>query len=241
MDGEFAERIKNRLNIRDPSNESNTFWDEWCKRLSSHFDKSNMRHAILELITLLRSNPNNVVCLTFEAEMVTKYWFYTHKFHSFVSKNCPGKLGLDMMGVLIFFIDIIVPFWRSALADSGSIFTETVAAINELDIEEEKEKKTDQLKATIEVANDKLAKLYERWLTTPLCFLLLSNSVHGPPLLCVILTIIDKKDFDYLYDREDRYMEGLECELKHGIDHDETLKFKLAPSNVNNMAYEEKA
>ena len=40
-----------------------------------------------------------------------------------------------------------------------------VAAINELDIEEEKEKKMDQLKAAIEAANDKLAKLYKRWLS----------------------------------------------------------------------------
>ena len=82
-----------------------------------------------------------------------------------------------------------------------------------MDIKKEKEKKTDQLKAAIKAANDNLAKLYERWLTAPLCFLLLSNPVHGPPLLQVILRIVDNKDFDYLYDREDCYMEGLEYEL----------------------------
>ena len=51
----------------------------------------------------------------------------------------------------------------------------------------------------------------------------------------MILKIVDNKDFD-LYDKEDRYMEGLEYELRHGIVNDETLKFKLAPSDVNDMA-----
>ena len=114
MDGEFAECIKNGLRIRDPNDSSNTFWDEWCMRLSSYFEKSNMRHEILEQISLLLSNPGNVVCLTFEAEMVTKYWHYTHKFHSFASENCPDKPGLDIMGLLNFFIDLNVPFWQSA-------------------------------------------------------------------------------------------------------------------------------
>ena len=35
-------------------------------------------------------------------------------------------------------------------------------------------------------------------------------------------------------------MEGLEYELRHGIDHDETLKFKLVPSDVNKLTDEEK-
>ena len=102
------------------------------------------------------------------------------------------------MGVLNFFIDFIVPFWQRALADPRSVFTESVAAINELDTEEEKEKKMDQLKAAIEASNNELAILYEWWLSAPLCFLLLSNPVHGPPLLQVIMRIIDNKDFDYL-------------------------------------------
>ena len=68
------------IGINQHLNNNYAVWDEWCKRLSSYFNKSNMRHEILEQITLLLSNPNNVVCLIFEDEMVTKYWFYTHKF-----------------------------------------------------------------------------------------------------------------------------------------------------------------
>ena len=234
VDGEFAERIIKGLQIRDPNDEDNTFWDEWCKRLSSYFEKSNMRHEILEQIGLLLSNPGNVVCLTFEAEMVTRYWYYTHKFHSFTSENCPDKPGLDIMGVLNFFIDFIVPFWQGALDDPGSVFPDTVAAINELEDDDERTMKMEQLEAAIEAANDKLAKLYERWLSAPLCFLLLSNPVHGPPLLRVILRIVEDFDFD-LEDREDRYMEGLQYERKQGIVQDETMKFRLLPSDVTTM------
>merc|ERR1712176_838529 len=89
VDGEFAKRIRDGLLICDPEDPSNTFWHELCKRLSSYFDKSNMRHEILEQIGLLLSNPRNVVCLTFESELVSKYFRRTHKFHSFVSENCP--------------------------------------------------------------------------------------------------------------------------------------------------------
>ena len=140
-----------------------------------------MRHEILEQIGLLLSNPRNVVCLTFESELVSKYFRRTHKFHSFLSENCPGKPGLDLLGVSNFLVNFIVPFWQQALDDPGSVFSETIEAINALDDEEDRKKKMEQLEAAIEAANEKLAKLYERWLKAPLCFLLLSNPVHAPP------------------------------------------------------------
>ena len=186
------------------------------------------------------SNPRNVVCLTFEAELVSKYFRRTHKFHSFVSENCPGKPGLDLLGVSNFLVNFIVPFWQQALEDPGKVFSETVEAINALDDEEDRKKKMEQLEAAIEAANEKLAKLYERWLKAPLCFLLLSNPVHGPPLLRVILKIMRDKEFD-LEDKEDRYMEGEEYEQKYGISHDASLAFRFSPSTIEDMPSDERA
>ena len=120
------------------------------------------------------------------------------------------------------------------------MFSETVEAINALDDEEDRKKKMEQLEAAIEAANEKLAKLYEQWLKAPLCILLLSNPVHGPPLLRVILKIMRDKEFD-LEDKEDRYMEGGEYEQKYGINHDELLAFKFSPSAIEDMPSDERA
>ena len=61
-----------------------------------------------------------------------------------------------------------------------------------------------------------------------------------PPLLRVILRIVDKKDFD-LEDRKDRYMEGEEHERRHAIVHNETLQFRLLPSDFNTMPDDKQA
>ena len=50
----------------------------------------------------------------------------------------------------------------------------------------------------------------------------------------MILRIVEDFDFD-LEDREDRYMEGLHYESLHGIVHDESMKFRLSPSDVTTM------
>ena len=227
-DAKFCERINKGMKVRDPADPNNTFWHEWAKRMSSYFDKSNFRHEILEQISLLLSHDGIVVCLVFDAEVWNKYFRVTHKFHSYLSENCPNRPGLDIMGIANFFIGFICPFWQGARENPAGTFPETVAAIDAMGDAGQKKMKMEQLEAAIEAANEKMAKLYERWLTAPLCFLILTNPVHGPPLLRVILGIVDEnEDFD-LYDPEDRYSEGLEYETKLKITHDENAKFKIA-------------
>ena len=58
------------------------------------------------------------------------------------------------MGVSNFLVNFVVPFWQQASEDPGSVFSETVEAINALDNEEDRKKKMEQLEAAIEAAND---------------------------------------------------------------------------------------
>ena len=62
-----------------------------------------------------------------------------------MSENCPGKPGLDFLGVPNFLVNFIVPFWQQALEDPGKVFSKTVKAISALDDEEDRKKKMEQL------------------------------------------------------------------------------------------------
>ena len=105
----------------------------------------------------------------------------------------PGFVTMELHRV---FFDFIIPFWLLAKKDPSAIFVETTKLINELDDEDLKRIKTEQLTHAIDDALDKVSKNSELLLEAPLIFLLITHPVEGPYVLRAILACIQSLGVD---------------------------------------------
>lgn len=86
----------------------------------------------------------------------------------------------------------MIPFWEDAVAHPVKRFPETFEYLNE-HVEEGpvRELKRRQILAGIKGGHQQLLKMSKKLLTAPLVFLVLSDPVRGPPLLRVIIALLD--------------------------------------------------
>ena len=211
--GEFSARvlIGAKIKIRGEN-----FWVRWAQEMSKYMEKSNFKHEVLEQIALHMMNDGVIASLTFEAELVSKYFDITYSYHAFGGETC-DRAGFRLLELPYLLIDFIIPFWNKAKAKPESAFPDTVAAINGMRDPAKAKKKMEQLKISIDAVVDRMGTLHEKWFQPPLVFTFVTHPVHGPPLLRVLLNCvkdainaIPEDDRDFNYDGDNAYETELE-------------------------------
>ena len=123
-----------------------------------------------ELVAVMSSmNKSIAVSLAFEMELVTQYFDITHGAYAYSGelKQRPGFITLELPKLLL---DFCVPFWMTAKRDPAACFPETMQLINELEDEELKTMKLEQIKEACEGALDKVSKNTELLFQAPMAF-----------------------------------------------------------------------
>ncbi len=146
-----------------------------------------MKQTAREIAVMSQSEAIKI-SLAFEAELVSNYFDITHLDHA-RKGEFQKRSGFATMALPFLLLNFVVPFWRSAEENPKEYFPQTVALINELEDEDLKKMKTEQLQAAIECGMEKVSKNTEQFFLAPLIFLLLPHPIEGPRILRMIIRI----------------------------------------------------
>jgi hypothetical protein len=168
-----------------------------------------MKDTARQIMVMARSKVIEI-SLTFEMELVSQYFDITHCEHAY-NGEYNRRAGFITQELHRLYFDFVIPFWLTASKDPAKCFPETHARIMELEDEELKKMKLEQLTEAIEEALDRVSKNSELLLEPPLVFLLLSHPVEGPCILKAIIACIANEGFD-LDDPDNIYFDEY-CEV----------------------------
>jgi hypothetical protein len=130
------------------------------------------------------------ISLTFEKELVTRYFDITHNSYGKRGEQ-DRRAGFTTMGLHSLLFNFSIPFWRSASLNPKTAFPQTHDMIEKIGDEEMKTQKLDQLQAAADAGYEKMMKNTELFLLAPLVFLLLTHPVDGPRVLRAMLCCLN--------------------------------------------------
>ena len=199
VNGKYAARILEMMDIMITT-DGESLLTHWAKEMHTvggklSGDDSKWMKDASEDVVIMSQSPVIKIALTFEMELVVKYFDVTHSYHGWKGEfdQRPGFVTMELHRV---FFDFIIPFWLLAKKDPAAIFTQTMQLINQLGDENLKRIKMEQLTHAIDDALDKVSKNSELLLEAPLIFLLVTHPVEGPYVLRAILACIQNLGVD---------------------------------------------
>mmetsp|Transcript_6727 Transcript_6727/g.11315 ORF Transcript_6727/g.11315 Transcript_6727/m.11315 type:complete len:315 (+) Transcript_6727:1060-2004(+) len=175
--------------------------------LTSSWDCQWMKQTASEIAVMSQSAAIKI-SLAFEAELVSNYFDITHADHA-RKGEFQSRSGFVTMGLPFLLLNFVVPFWRGAKDKPKEYFPRTGALIDELEDEELKKLKMEQLEAAIECDLEKVSKNTEQFFKAPLIFLLLPHPVEGPRILRMMVRIFKwdlDSDSDSAFDVNEDYI-----------------------------------
>jgi hypothetical protein len=111
------------------------------------------------------------------------------------------------MELQLFFHEFVQPWWYCALQNPDSLFPNTFKYIEDHVPEGMKIMKKNQVLEGIQAGYDEMLKMHERSLTYPIIYLILFDSSRAPPLLRVILQLIEDHDTQLQFNHEDGWVD----------------------------------
>lgn len=199
VNGLYAERLLRMMEImvKDPADDSReinllTAWAMNMNLIGGKVvgdDSDWMKQAANE-VAVMSESESIKISLTFEMELVTRYFDITHNSHGKRGEQ-DRRAGFTTMGLHSLLFNFSIPFWRSASSNPETAFPKTHGMIEKLDDEEMKRQKMDQLQAAADAGYDKMMKNTELFLLAPLVFLLLTHPVEGPRVLRAMLCCLN--------------------------------------------------
>ena len=109
------------------------------------------------------------ISLAFEMELVTNYFDITHGKHAFKG-DMNRQSGFITMELPRLILDFIIPFWLTAKKDPSKCFPKTHKRIMDIEDDDLKEMKLEQLSLAIMAALDEVSKNSELLMEAPLIF-----------------------------------------------------------------------
>ena len=168
--------------------------------------KSPIQRRIAREIATWFSMPTIIAAYHFEDEL-TAYFEITMGFNSSHGEMSPNP-GFRMMELQLFFHEFVQPWWNCALQNPESLFPNTFKYIEDnVRPVELKIMKKNQVLEGIQAGYDEMLKMHERSLTCPIIYLILVDSSRAPPLLRVILQLIEDHDTQLQFNHEDGWVD----------------------------------
>jgi hypothetical protein len=174
----------------------------WAKYMFQTTDSAWVKRAAKEVMLMLL-NKNVFIGIIFEMELGA-YFETTMAWHC--RKGALSKrTGFRMMELHQFYHVFLAPFWNQAIQSPEVRFPKTFEYLNNIIQQEHRETKRSQIVEGIKAGHKEFQKMYAELFRAPLIFLILSDAVRGPPLLRVLVTILEESDFDMTGDGWGRY------------------------------------
>ncbi|KAL7453283.1 hypothetical protein ACHAWC_004950 [Mediolabrus comicus] len=199
VNGLYAARLLAMMDImvEDPRDESRivnllTAWAIHMNLIGGKVvgDDSQWMKQAAEEVAVMSESETIKISLTFEMELVTRFFDITHNSHGKRGEQ-DRRAGFTTMGLHSLLFNFSIPFWRSASLNPKTAFPQTHGMIEKLGNEEIKRQKLDQLQAAADAGYEKMMKNTELFLLAPLVFLLLTHPVEGPRVLRAMLCCLN--------------------------------------------------